>query len=753
MEEKEIREIVGQLTLEEKAALCEMIFIKHGDEADVRLGSVPRLGIPGIRNCDNAEGGDYVNFQPADTLHGEHLTCYPQAAALAATWNKDTVERIGQAIGRDARAGDVQLLLRPGVNIKRSPLCGRNFEYYSEDPLLAGELAGAFIRGVQAKGVAACLKHYAVNNHEYDRMTTNAVVRERALREIYLRAFEIAIEKGAPKAIMTSYNKVNGSWAASSHHLIREILREEWDYDGAVLSDGGGIQTNKVEAHKNGLDIELSGPEHTEELLQAVQDGIISEAELNEHCFRALRLAMGAASKALLEADPEVQYAAALRAAEESGILLKNEGALPLRPEERVCVIGALAKEPHYMGGGSGHTNARKLTNAYQEMCNIAGQLPYAAGYLLSGEADETLLEQAKELAGNSERAVVFIGLPEAAEWEGFDRTDLQLPKAQMILLETVCRCCNKITVVVTAGSAVDLSLPLQAADSVFFWYYAGEAMGEAQARLLYGLAEPGGRLPETFPKRIQDTPAFRNLPHWPNPEHDVVYGEGIYVGYRWYDSREIEPQIPFGFGLSYTDFSWSNLTAEPNASRGISVSMILRNTGKRPGWEAVQLYIGTPESAFDRPVRELKGFEKVYLQPGEERRLSFVLTERDLACYSEEQCRWIAEPGTYLISMCRSSRDEVLSAEVHRPYGDRAIRYTPMSSLEQIMKAPGLESALRDFPEEVRKVLLGPQEGMMVLSFGFPIYRQLKNIFGVFSITQEQLQLLLDRLNEETDG
>lgn len=751
MEEKKIWEIIGQLTLEEKAALCEMIFVKNGDEADVRLGSVPRLGISGIRNCDNAEGGDYVHFQPADTLHGEHRTCYPPAAALAATWNRDTVQRIGQALGRDARAGDVQLLLRPGVNIKRSPLCGRNFEYYSEDPVLAGELAGAFIRGVQANGVAACLKHYAVNNHEYDRMTTNAVVRERALREIYLRAFEIAIEKGAPKAIMASYNKVNGSWTASSHHLIREILREEWGYDGVVLSDGGGIQTNKVEAHRNGLDIELSGPEHTEELLQAVREGVISEAELDKHCFRALRLVSETTTAVLPEADPDVQYAAALQAVEESGILLKNEGALPLRREERVCVIGALAKAPHYMGGGSGHTNARKLTNAYQEMCSIAGQLPYAAGYRITDEPDEELLHQAAALAGNSERAVVFMGLPESAEWEGFDRADLQLPNTQLLLLETVCRCCSKVTVVVTAGSAVDLSMPLQAADSVFFWYYAGEAMGEAQARLLYGLAEPGGRLPETFPKRIQDTPAFLNLPHWPNPEHDVVYGEGIYVGYRWYDSREIDPQIPFGYGLSYTDFSWSDLSAELDASGDIAVSVTVQNTGHRPGWETVQLYLGAPESVFDRPVRELKAFEKVFLQPDEKRRLNFVLSERDLACYSEEQCRWIAEPGLYRISMCRSSRDEVLSAEIRRPFGGQAIRYTPMSSIEQIIKAPGLEQALRGFPEEVRKALSEMQSGSDVLCYGFPIYRQIKNAFGIFPLTPAQLQLLLDRLNGET--
>lgn len=752
MDEKELRKIIGQLTLEEKAALCEMIFIKNGDEADVRLGSVPRLDIPGIRNCDNAEGGNYVSFQPADTLHGEHRTCYPQAAALAATWNRETAEGIGRALGRDARAGDVQLLLRPGVNIKRTPLCGRNFEYFSEDPVLAGELAGAFIRGVQENGVAACLKHYAANNHEYDRMTSNVVVRERALREIYLRAFEIAIKQGAPKAIMTSYNKVNGCWTASSRHLIREILRGEWGYDGAVLSDGGGIQTNKVEAHAAGLDVELSGPEHTEELLQAVAEGTISEAELDEHCFRVLRLAAETASQVLPEADQDLQFATALRAAEESGILLKNENALPLRRDARVCVIGALAKDPHYMGGGSGHTNARRLTCAYQGMCELAGALPYAAGYRLSGEADASLLSEAETVAASAERAVVFLGLPESAEWEGFDRTDLSLPEVQLRLLEAVRRRCDKITVVVTAGSAVDLSLPLQAADSLIFWYYAGEAMGEAQARLLYGAAEPGGRLPETFPCRLQDTPAFLDMPRWPCPEHDVVYGEGIYVGYRWYDKREITPQFPFGFGLSYTDFAWTDFHAEADASGEITAGLTLRNTGSRPGWEVVQLYVSAPESVFDRPVRELKGFEKVFLQPGEERRLKFTLSERDLSCYSEEQGRWIAEAGAYILSVCRSSRDEVLTATVRRLSGDRGIRYTPMSSLEQIMKAPGLPQVLRDFPEEVRQVLLGPQEGSTTLSFGFPIYRQLKNAFGLFSLTQPQLQLLLDRLNGEKE-
>ena len=748
MDEQNIREIVSGLTLEEKVLLCEMIFIKDGNTADVRLGSVPRLNIKGIRNCDNGEGGDYVTIQPEEELTGEHKVCFPQAAALAATWDADVSYSVGKAIGRDARSTNAQMLLRPGVNIKRTPLCGRNFEYFSEDPVLTGELAAAYISGVQSNGIAACIKHYAVNNHEYDRMTANAVVSERALREIYLRPFEIAIEKAKPLTVMTSYNKVNGEWAASSEHLISDIMRKDWGYDGVIVSDGGGIQTNKVLAHKVGMDIELSGNENTAELMEAVQSGFITEAELDEHCVRVLRLVHQVDTEILPAADGDKQYEIALRAAEESAILLKNENnALPLNKNSCVAVIGALAKHPHYMGGGSGHTNARKLSNAYQQMTKIAGLIAYAEGYHLNGTEDASCVEEAAAIAASAERAVVFMGLTQEYEWEGFDRKGLSLPENQLQTLEAVAAVQKNVTVVVCAGSAVDLREVVSRADSILFWYYAGEAMGEAQGNVLYGEAEPAGRLPETFPMRLQDTPAYLSTPLFPNPNHNIIYGEGIYVGYRWYDKREIAPLFAFGHGGSYTDFKWDNLEIE-NTGDTFRVSVNVSNIGSRPGSEVVQLYVHAANSIIDRPEKELISFQKVYLHPGETATVSFELIKRDFSYFSEEQNKWVTEAGNYSILLGRASDTIELSGEIYVHSEDKSVIYTPMSSLEHIMKAPGLAEALEGFGDDVKKVLLGPGDSTTVLSYGFPIFRQLKNAFGLFKLSPPELELLLERLN-----
>lgn len=750
---KEHAEFISQMTLKEKA---ESTVMENG-----RCFVTERLGNEGFFINDNPRGNDdYMVETPEQRSIGYHPVAFPQAAAQAATFDTTAAEKIGEAMGRECQLHGVNVLLRPGVNIKRSPLCGRNFEYYSEDPVVAGKMGGAFIRGTQSQGTAADLKHFAVNNQEFERMTTNACVDERTLREIYLKAFEIAVREGNPWTVMSSYNRVNGQWVPASRELM-DTLRKEFGFDGAVISDAMAVQTEKVDSHRYGLDFEIGqrGP-HTQELQEAIERGILSEEVLDTNIDRLLTLQDRTAKREnIQEVAPEIDHRLARTLAADGLVLLKNDGVLPLQKDAKIAVIGALAAEMNYMGCGSGHMNGWRIDSALEELKLEGAQIvSYAAGYEIvdhkrkEKDPQAALIEEAVRAADEADVVVFFTGLPIGYESEGYDRTTLELPHDQTEALKKVLACGKKTVVVNVSGAPVDLRLCADRAAAILHGYLAGEALGGAIADVLTGKAEPGGRLPETFPLRLQDTPAYMSMPHYPNEMLDVNYGEGIFVGYRWYEKRQIEVLFPFGAGLSYTKFAWSGIHAD-KASYGkdetIQVSVTIKNVGSRTGSEVVQVYVGKKDSRFISPEKELKGFAKVTLSEGEEKTVTIDIPVRDVARWHARRHCWIVEKGSYELYVARSSADvaEVLTIEVDSE--DRAHRYTGMDAVEWYMKAPEIEKVVEDMPENVKEQFGEGNRTMADLIGALPIYRMAEgSALGPTSLTAGQVAEIKDRLN-----
>lgn len=653
---------IGRLGLLEKAAL-----LSGGGAWKSR--ALPRRGLPALFFSDGPHGirkqegvGDHLGLNASLPA-----TCFPTAATVANSWDTALAEEVGEALGSEARSQGVDILLGPGLNIKRSPLCGRNFEYFSEDPYLSGKLAAAYVRGIQRGGALACVKHYAVNSQEFRRMTLNAEVDERALREIYLTGFEIAVKEGKPGALMTSYNQVNGLQSNENPQLMLEILRKEWGYDGMVVTDWGGSDDH-IRGIRCRTTIEMPDPglHAAREVMHAVERGELSEAEIDAclaDYFRTLRRAAGQAKKAV-PVDPLRQHALARRAARESAVLLKNDGILPLTGEETVALIGDFARVPRYQGAGSSLVNSRRVETLRGQLTQRLGQklLGTVSGYARHGNdtkrQEARRLRKALRLARRADCVIFCGGLDEMAETEGLDRKTLALPTAQRRALRALAAVNPNIVLVLSAGSVVDLA-PAARARAILHGYLGGEAGAGAMAELLYGDANPSGKLAESYPLALSDTPAY---PYRKLRGNCAEYRESIYVGYRYYDKAKVPLRYPFGFGLSYTRFAYEDLRLSE-----AGVRFRLRNTGSRAGAEIAELYICAAESETFRPEKELKGFAKVFLKAGEEREVFIPFDDKSFRVFDSVANRFLEESGRYRILIGASAADIRLNGELVR--------------------------------------------------------------------------------------
>jgi beta-glucosidase len=675
------------LTLEQKAALVA------GAEFWSTLG-IESAGVPPVVLTDGPHG---VRLQRAggDALGiGDSVpaTCFPPAAGLASSWNPALVERVGVALGDESLAEGVGVLLGPGVNIKRSPLCGRNFEYFSEDPLLSGELGAAWVRGVQSRGVGASIKHFAVNNQETNRMTVSAEVDERTLREIYLPAFERVVTGERPWTVMCSYNRINGVPAAENHWLLTEVLRDEWGFDGLVVSDWGAVD-RRVPALKAGLDLEMPGPQpdSAAAVVAAVRSGALDEAVLDAAVARVRRLADRAESRSGVSTGSTTagagltaaHHALAREAAAESIVLLRNEGSLlPLSAAQAVGVIGEFARSPRIQGAGSSQVKPTRVDTALESIGSIA-PVEFAAGYSLDPRADsEPLLAEAVAVAERSEVVLLFVGLPAHDESEGYDRVDLELPAAQVRLIRAVAAANPRTVVILTNGGVVSLEPWHDSVPAIVEAWLLGQAGGSAIADVLFGRVAPSGRLAESIPLRLQDTPSYLNFPG----DGDVVrYGEGIFVGYRYYETVDVPVRYPFGHGLTYTTFGYGDLSVSRN---GKTASVTVTNTGDRAGKEVVQVYVSAPTGGISVPRRELRGFQKVDLEPGESVRVQVELGSRAYSHWDVVTSGWVVGGGRYLVEVGGSAHDIVVAAPVDLP-APRAARLTLDSRVAEFLAHP----------------------------------------------------------------
>ncbi len=629
MNENGIDKIVASMTLEEKIAFCEGASFWE-TRAYEKYGIRPMFvcdGPNGLRKQENATDMLGVNAsRPA--------TSFPSGVTTADSWDEELIFRVGKAIGEEAKNQKVGIVLGPGVNLKRNPLCGRNFEYLSEDPYLAGKMAAGFIRGVEGQGVGTCLKHFAANSQEKCRFTSDSVLDERTLREMYLTGFEIAVKEGKPSAVMCSYPKINGIHASDNKKLLTDILRTEWGFDGMVVTDWGAMN-DRVEGFRAGCDLNMPGGSDYMfgECAEAVKSGRLSEDDIDGSVRRILKQVFRAADtlKTPSECDYDAHHEIARTAAEQGAVLLKNDdGVLPLSENTKIAVIGSMAENMRYQGAGSSHVNAAKLS---QPIDFLTGS--YARGCDEHGDTTDELIREAEEIAGAADVAVVFAGLPGRYESEGFDRDDMKMPQGQVRMIEAVSKANPNTVVVLMCGCAVECSWA-DGVKAILYMGLCGEAGGEAAANLLYGRVNPSGKLAESWPYRYEDVPSSETYCRQP----DALYTEGIYVGYRYYDKAKVPVRWPFGYGLSYTEFAYSDLKTD-----GGQVSVSVKNIGNRVGAEVVQLYISAPQDSVHRPIRELKGFKKLLLSPGEAQTVTFTLTDRSFAV---RQDGWKIPAGRY---------------------------------------------------------------------------------------------------------
>ncbi len=748
--------LLAELTLEEKASLCLGSDFWH-------TAPVERLGIPAIMVSDGPHGlrkqpeqGDHVGI--SDSVPA---TCFPTACALASSWDRQLVRRVGEALGREARAQGVAVVLGPGINIKRSPLCGRNFEYFSEDPLLSGVLGAAMIDGVQRQGVGTSLKHYAANNQETDRLRVSAEVDERTLRELYLAGFERAVTQARPWTVMCAYNKVNGVYASEHAWLLTTVLRGEWGFDGLVVSDWGAVH-DRVAALAAGLDLEMPPNRGVSDaaIVTAVRAGQLDEHVLDTAVARVLRLVDRATANpeppAVVDAD--AHHALARSAATECAVLLKNQDRLlPLRPAagDTIAVIGEFTRTPRYQGAGSSQVNPTRVDVALDELRSAAPEgveVAFAAGYGLDpSDRDEQLAAEAVALAGRAEVVVAFLGLPAADESEGFDRTHMDLPTNQTALLALLADANPNLAVVLANGSAVRLADWEHHAKAVLECWLSGQAAGGAAADLLLGAANPSGRLAETLPLRLEDTPPYLNFP---GEAGHVRYGEGIFVGYRGYDALDRQVSYPFGHGLSYTSFGYADLTANVSGRHqggdlAVEVTCRVTNTGDRRGKEVVQLYVRDPAASVARPVRELKAFAKVDLDPDQTTVVEFALTARDLSYWSTRLNDWVLEAGAFELAVGASSRDLRLTTTVDVAAPPPPAALDGMSTLEEWLADPSGSALLHKAvgtDEDGRPTgILGNEELLPVIG-NFPI--STLAAFPGLGLTHDLVHTLVDQVS-----
>lgn len=693
MNREKIRDLVSQMTLEEKAGLCSGEDFWH-------TKAVERLGIPSVMVSDGPHGlrkqdeaADHLGIN--DSIKA---VCFPAGCALASSFDRELAEKMGETIGQECQAENISTILGPALNIKRSPLCGRNFEYYSEDPYAASEMSAAFIQGVQSKNVGTSLKHFLANNQEKRRMTNSSDVDERTLREIYMAAFEGAVKNGKPWTVMNSYNRVNGKYVGESKKYLTDLLRDEWGFDGYVVSDWGAVN-DRVEALKAGMDLEMPSSNGVNDALivKAVQEGTLDEETVDLACERILNIVFRYIENRDENAvfDKEKDHETAASVEEECIVLLKNDSdengkhILPLNKEQKVAFIGKYAEAPRYQGGGSSHINSWKVESALEAVKGLA-DVVYAKGFDdVEDKADEILEAEAVQAAKDADAAVIFAGLPDSFESEGYDRTHLNLPDCQNRLIDKICDVQKNVVVVLHNGSPVVMPWK-DRVSAIVEAYLGGQAVGKAEVKVLFGEVNPSGRLSETFPNRLEDTPCY--LTYGKGKDH-AEYREGVFVGYRYYTTREMDVQYPFGYGLSYTTFGYSSLTVDKNEltdAETLSVSVDVENTGDRTGKEVVQLYVALVSFEVLRPVRELKGFEKVSLESGEKKTVTFSLDDRDFAVWNAELHCWDVPDGAYRIQICRNAQEVILETEVHVKNTKRPRRkYTVNTCMGELLADP----------------------------------------------------------------
>jgi beta-glucosidase len=651
----DIQSIIKKMSLEEKAALCT-------GKNNWSTLEFEHLGVPEMRMSDGPHGLRCIPDQELGSEQSLPATCFPTASCMASSWNADLLSQVGQALGEECLAQGVDILLGPGINMKRTPLCGRNFEYYSEDPYLAGEMAVGFISGVQSKGVGTSLKHFAANNQEFQRFSINALVDERSLREIYLPAFETAVKKAKPWTVMCAYNRLNGPYCSEHHELLVDILEKEWGFEGLVVSDWGAVH-DRVAALAGGLDLEMPGPRErrVKSVVEAVRAGDLDEAVLDEAVRRILTIVFKAAETPKSgKFDIEMHHTLARKVAAEGMVLLKNNGILPLHNPKHIAVIGRSAKRPYIQGIGSSHVNPTRVDIPFDEIQKLAGEaeLSFSEGYPAHGEFQQALIDEAVKAAQMAEVALIFIDLPTGKEAEGYDRDDIDLSQQQVALIKAVTKAQPQSVVILNNGSAVSMDEWIDGAPAVLEAWMMGQAGGGAIAAILFGRINTSGKLPETFPLKLSDTPAYIN---YPGENGEVRYGEGLFIGYRYYDAKNAPVLFPFGHGVSYTSFEYSAPRVSATTFKdvdGVKVSVDVSNTGEFYGKEIVQVYVHDHKSRLARPVKELKGFAKVELQPGETKTVTIPLDFRSFAYYDPAHKQWVTEDGDFDLLIGASSAD-----------------------------------------------------------------------------------------------
>lgn len=654
----DIKKIVQNMTLEEKCYL-----LSGKDFWQTR--SVERLNIPSISLSDGPHG---VRRQEgaADQLGlnaSIPATCYPTAATVANSWDEALAREMAQSLGEEAVSQEVNVLLGPGLNIKRSPLCGRNFEYFSEDPYLAGKMAAAYVLGIQKAGASACPKHFAANSQELRRMASDSVVDERTLREIYLTGFEIAVREAHPKSIMSSYNRINGEYANENKHLLRDILVDEWGFDGFVVSDWGG-SNDHVKGVENGSHLEMptTGGDSDEELIRAVKSGKISEAAVDERVEELVNVIMQLAPVTQTakgkKFDVEAHHEMAQKAAEGSIVLLKNdEKLLPLEKGAKVAVIGDFAQKPRYQGAGSSVVNPTKLVSTLDVIKDFdLDMIGFAAGYVRTGEANDEMKAEAVNLAKDAETVLLYVGFDEVSEAEGLDRSNMKLGKNQEDLIKALLEVNQNIVVVLSAGSPIEMPWA-EKVPAIIHGYLSGQAGAGAMLKAITGQINPNGKLAESYPFKYEDTPAYN---YFPSKERSSEYREGLYVGYRYYTTAKVPVRYPFGYGLSYTSFTYSEMSATDKA-----VTFTIQNTGERDGAEVAQVYVSAKDGEVFRPALELKGFAKVFLKAGEKKTVTVSLDDKAFRYFNVKTNKWEVEGGDYEILVGASCMDIRLSKVV----------------------------------------------------------------------------------------
>lgn len=656
------------------------------------------VGLPAAYLSDGPHG---VRKQAAKSDHlglnqSIPATCYPTAATMANSWDPALGEEMGKYLGEEGRAQNVNVLLGPGLNIKRNPRCGRNFEYFSEDPYLAGKMAASYVRGIQSNGIAACLKHFACNNQEERRMVIDSIVDERTMREIYLTGFEIGVKEGGAQMVMSSYNKLNGEFANENHHLLVDILRKEWGYGGVVVTDWAGCN-DRVEGLKCGNELEMPSCKYgNDDVYKALEDGTLDESVVDE-CLDRLIDWILRTDKVINDSpkqfNVEAHHAFAQKCAEDSIVLLKNDNALPLREDERVCVVGDYAQNPRYQGAGSSVVNPTKLDKFVDVMNAENAPYTYAQGFDRYGKKNQKLANEAIALAKDADKIIFFAGLDEVTEAEGLDRRDTKIPANQLELLTALYQLDKPVIVVLSCGSSVELSV-INDAQAIVHGYLGGQASAKAMYNVLYGKVNPSGKLSESLPYKYEDC---SSAPYFPGLKNTIEYREGIFVGYRYYDTAGVNVNFPFGYGLSYTTFGYSDLKVTEDG-----VSFTLENTGSMAGAEVAQLYVGKKESVVPRPKKELKGFAKIYLAPGEKKEVVIPFDDKTFRYFNVKTNKWEIEGGTYDIYVCASSVDVRLTGSIEKE------GTTDVAPYDKALLAPYYNCDIKAVPDEAFRELLG---------------------------------------------